>query len=266
MGRNTAFSLTVLGARGSMAVCGKDTSLFGGSTSCYMVQAGQQTLFLDAGSGLLSAPVDFDVPPVILLSHLHLDHVLGLGMYARLSQKGKKTNIFLPAGDEQSAEELLNRLYEPPYWPLHLEDYAGDVDIQALQLPMQIGEVTVEGMPGSHPGGCMVFKISHEGRSLVYATDFEHGTEASARLAAFAKDADLLLYDAQYTPASYEACRGFGHSTAEEGIALMAACDAKRLLLVHHDPKSTDAQLSEREEAIGRADVRFAREGEVFVL
>ena len=91
-------SLKVLGTRGSMAVTHRNQQIFGGNTSCYMVRAGDETVFLDAGSGILSAPVDFPRPPHILISHLHLDHVLGLGMYPRLVMKGRETLIHVPAG------------------------------------------------------------------------------------------------------------------------------------------------------------------------
>ena len=83
--------LTVLGSRGSMPVSQKGREVFGGATSCCMVQAGEDCVFLDAGTGLLSAPTEFPRPPLILVTHLHLDHILGLGMYRRLVTRGAKT-------------------------------------------------------------------------------------------------------------------------------------------------------------------------------
>ena len=258
--------VTVLGARGSVPACGRQFTGFGGSTSCYMVQAGEQTVFLDAGSGLVSAPVDFSVPPVILLSHLHLDHILGLGMYPRLSQKGKRTDIYVPAAPGEDPQALLNGVYEPPYWPLTLKNYAGDVHISPLQAHLEAGGIAIDTLEGYHPGGCKVFRLRYNGKTLVYATDQEPDEDGFAKLAAFAKDADLLLFDGQYSEEEYESRRGFGHSTAQKGIALMQQCGAKKLLLIHHDPHSTDAELTARETALGRADVRYAREGETIVL
>lgn len=260
------FQLQVLGTRGSMAVGGSEKDGFGGATSCYMVQAGGQTVFLDGGSGLLDAPVEFDVPPAIVLTHLHLDHVLGLGMYPRLSQKGLQTDLYVPAEDAAGALAALDGLYSPPFWPLSLKDYAGDVRIRPLTLPLQLGDMRIEGMEGCHPGGCFVLKLLYEGRSLVLATDFEHEEPFFSELAAFAKDADLLLYDGQYTEAEYGSRRGFGHSTAAKGVELMDRCGAKRLLLIHHDPSRTDAQLASMGAAIGRETVRFARAGETIAL
>ena len=261
-----ALRLTVLGARGSMPVGGADRVIFGGATSCYMVRSGADCVFLDAGSGLLSAPADCPGAPLILLSHLHLDHVLGLGMFPRLSRKGTLTLLRFPATSGQNAERPLDGLYAPPWWPVGLKQYVGALDIAPVELPMRHGRLYIEGVRGNHPGGCLIYRVSGGGRSLVYATDYEHDEPSFGRLADFARGTDLLLYDSQFSPAEYARKRGYGHSTAEKGMELMARCGAKRLLLIHHDPQSTDAALLERERRIGRADVRFAREGEVIEL
>ena len=258
----SGFQLTVLGTRGSIPVTGRDKMRFGGATSCYMVQAGDQTIFLDGGSGLVDAPLDFDVPPAILLSHLHMDHLLGLGMYARLSRKGSRTDLYVPAADGEDVSTALDRLYSPPYWPLRLWEYAGDVRIRPLVSPLQIGGVLVEAIPGDHPGGSLVLKLSFEGKTLVYATDQEPSEETAARLEAFAKDADLLMFDGQFTEAEAEQKKGFGHSAPSVSISLMRRCGAKQLLLIHHDPARTDAELEAAEQAVALPNVRFARAGE----
>ncbi len=255
----SGFQLTVLGTRGSIPVTGRDKMRFGGATSCYMVQAGEQTIFLDGGSGLVDAPLDFDVPPAILLSHLHLDHVLGLGMYRRLSQKDCRTDLYVPAG---AGENALDSLYAPPFWPLKLTGYAGDVRIHTMPASLRIGDVRVDTIPGDHPGGCLVMKLSFEGKTLVYATDQEPSETSFGTLAAFAKDADLLMFDGQFTEEEAEVRKGFGHSSPSKGIELMDACGAKQLLLIHHDPARTDAALEEMERRTGRSNVRFARAGE----
>ena len=271
---NTTLKVTVLGARGSMAVCRQDCLIYGGNTSCYLVEAGEETIFLDAGSGLINAPTEFKNAPAILISHLHLDHLLGLGMYPRMLMRGKATTIYVPSVEgamDQAVEEKLNRLYGPPFWPLSLEDYSGDGDIKAFPDTLMIGDVKVTTMQGSHPGGCLVMKLEYKDKSLVYATDFEHGKESEGKLteeklAEFAKGTDLLLYDAQYTSAEYETKKGFGHSTAEKGIEVMEKSGVKHLLLVHHDPQSTDDAIQKREAALSRENVHFAKEGEVIVL
>ena len=258
--------LTVLGCGGSIPVGGEKRALFGGATSCYMVQAGDDCVFLDAGTGLLSAPALLSKPPLILLTHLHLDHILGLGMYRRLLMKGERTLLCLPGKTVQQEQRMLEAVFSPPYWPLSLMDYKGDLELVLPRFPVRHGLLRIDCMEGRHPGGCMVFRVSCGEKSLVYATDYEHGSVGFAELERFAQGTELLLYDGQYGPEKYNARIGFGHSTEEKGVELMERCGAKRLLLIHHDPDSTDTELLRREARIGRENVRFAREGEVIEL
>lgn len=260
------FTCTVLGCRGSMSVSGADFQEFGTATSSYLVQVAGEAIILDAGSGILGAPTEFEHVPCILITHLHVDHLMGLGMYPRLTKKGAKTSIYVPADTHKEAAASLELLYSRPLWPVKLSDYTGKVRIAPVPEMLHMGDVTIEAIEGSHPGGCKVFKISFGGKALVYATDFEHEERATARLAEFAQGADLLLYDGQYTSDAYETHRGFGHSTAEEGVRLMERAGISRLLVVHHDPGSTDTQLAERERAFDDRRVHFARAGEVIEL
>ena len=127
------FHLTVLGTRGSMAIGSPAFSEFGGNTSCYMVRAGEETLFLDAGSGLLAAPDEYAKPPVILLSHLHLDHVMGLGMFSALSKRGQKVILYVPfCADAEEARSEIDRLFSPPFWPLKLSQMGAELQIRPL--------------------------------------------------------------------------------------------------------------------------------------
>lgn len=254
--------LTVLGARGSIPASGKKRSRFGGATSCYMVQAGPETIFLDGGSGLVSAPAVSQNAPVILLSHMHLDHLIGLGMYPRLSQAGAITRLLFKADTEEEMRDLLKRTYSPPFWPIPLTEYRGTLLLEPLKSTLQIGELTVESIEGRHPGGCLVFRLKYGDKCLVYATDCEPDDQLFSELVSFCKGADLLLYDGQFTEQESLAKKGFGHSTAERGVELMARSEAKRLWLIHHDPQSSDEELLRRERQFNSENIRYAREGE----
>lgn len=256
----------VFGTRGSMAVTRKDQQIFGGNTSCYMIQAGEETVFLDGGSGILNAPVDFPRPPHILISHLHLDHIMGLGMYPRLSQKGKETFLYIPAGPGEDPSGLLKGVYSPPYWPVSLDAYGGTVRIMPLTFPLKIGDIIIDGIPGSHPGGNYIISISWQGRRIIYASDYEYDPDSFQKLIKMAEGADLVLFDGQYTEEELAHCKGFGHSTPEYGLKLLERCGNTHLWLVHHDPQRTDEQLLAAEAGIARKNIHFSREGEEILL
>ena len=258
--------LTVLGTRGSIPISRPDSMLFGGQTSCYMIRAGEETIFLDGGSGLINAPTHFDRPPSILLSHFHLDHVIGLAMYPRLLEKGSETILYCPALTVKGAEEILDGVFSPPLWPLSLTEYTGALTLRTMSRRFRIGDLTVRTMPGFHPGGSVVMRLENEGKSLVYATDCEPDEKGLEALAMFSKDADLLLFDGQYTEEEYGKRAGFGHATAAMGRELLERSGAKQLLLIHHDPQRTDAELLAIEKKLGPDNMRFAREGEIICL
>lgn len=258
--------LTVLGARGSVPAGGGDKSVFGGSTSCYMLEACGQTVFLDAGSGLVSAPDVHGNTPVILLTHLHLDHVLGLGMYPRLSEPGTETRVLLGNGTAETAAAQLSALFAPPLWPLRLAEYGGGISFAPFPESFEIGVIRIDTMEGRHPGGCRIIRADCGGKRLIYATDYEPDAASFSALVSFSRGADLLLYDAQYTSEEYVRRQGYGHSTAEKGVELLGRSGAKRLLLIHHDPHASDEELLRRERQLGMENVRYAREGEVMCL
>ncbi len=82
---------------------------------------------------------------------------------------------------------------------------------------------------------------------IVYATDNEAGDRAGDRnLRELAQGADVLIYDAQFTPEEYDSCRkGWGHSTWRHGAQIAAECGVKELILFHHDPDHNDSFLDQ---------------------
>ena len=255
--------ITVLGCRGSMPVVQKEMQEFGGDTSCYQIEVQGECLFLDAGTGLTHASLPERKPIHILLSHPHVDHLLGLPMFPGLYQHGRKVILYGTAAGGLSLEEQVTRLMGPPLWPATLYQYPADVQFQEVRFPHSIGPFMIEDMPSCHPGGSLIFKVSACGKSIVYATDFEHTEEKTRELTAFAAGADLVLYDAQYTEEEFSVKKGFGHSTAEAGKRVQRESGAGRLLLIHHDPRHTDDFLKKQEKTLG---VRYTRQGEVIRL
>ena len=262
--------MTVLGARGSVPVEGNSFSVYGGATSCFKVEAGDEEIYLDAGSGIVSAKPSPHSRLTILLTHMHLDHVVGLPFFLALGQPRRPIDIYARSCSGLTPKEALDRLIAPPFWPVTLEQYPSNVKIHVMpDEKISIGDIDVEAIESSHPNNSVVYRLTQCGRALVYATDFEHNNpERVEALIKFADGCDLLLYDAQYTIEEYDRYRGFGHSTAEVGLEIAARAGAKRLMLVHHAPWRTDDRIAEFERRLSERheNISFARIGDVIEL
>lgn len=261
--------IEILGARGSVPVSGENYIKFGGATSCVRVfsdEDGEQKdneIYLDAGTGIVSA-VPFPESKVhILMSHMHLDHLTGLPFFSGLFDSTRSVRIYAKPRGGLSVKEAAEKLFTPPFWPCGLTSFPADVRLKDMPDSMDIGSLHIETMEITHPGGATAFKITSNDKKFVYASDFEHSKVSLKRLFDWARGADLILYDGQYTTEEYEKFRGFGHSVPEIGLEMAQKADIKQLMITHHAPGHDDTFLSEWEERLAGTDVAcsFAKEG-----
>ena len=299
-------TLHVLGCRGSMPISGPAFTKYGGATSSYLYMTDKEAIIIDAGTGILNLPDLGSRRISLLISHSHIDHILGLPMF--IGPLGaKELSIYGATHEQLTIRQQLDTYLKRPLWPVGLDAFSANinyVDVKENAAPLQIGDVTVTAVPSNHPGGSTIYKLECHGTSVVYASDFEHeelpddrkdivaieAATASAKdsaskdlitqmmsspldaLTTFSQNADLLLYDAQYTPEEYQKCKTFGHSTAEKANELRLAAGIKQTLLVHHAPGHTDEFLDGMEKEIHEKyncksdDMHLAKEGEVIKL
>lgn len=129
----------------------------------------------------------------------------------------------------------------------------------------------------AHPGGMFAYKVQENGKTFVFAGDFEHDGakgesfgENDKKIIEWSRGADALVIDAQYTPEEYQSKQGWGHSEIEWINYLAKEANIKKLFLTHHDPRHTDNKLDEMQEQSSRfakdivksnIPVTFARQG-----
>jgi phosphoribosyl 1,2-cyclic phosphodiesterase len=274
----------IWGCRGSVAAPGPDTMRYGGNTSCVEVRTTDGvTLVLDAGTGMRPLGAKLEAEGVrevhVLLSHLHLDHLQGLGFFRPLFDPDVHVHIWGPPSPVQPLEERIALYLSPPLFPVRLADIPSQVTFHdAPETPVSIGTAEVVAAAVTHQGPTVGYRITDGGWSLSYLPDHELSLWVSlADLDtdwisgfALAHQVDVLLHDAQYGDGEYPNHVGWGHSAIGHVVEFARKAEVSRLVLFHHDPFHDDDQLDElRRLAMemlghGEAAVQLAYEGMQF--
>lgn len=258
------------GCRGTHPVAHPGVMRYGGSTTAYLVEgAAGERILVDAGTGaralgarLLTAGGRGRV--LLLLTHYHLDHTMGLPAFGPMYDRRWTVTIAAPRRGRQVVRDVVPRLLHAPFWPLQVEDLAATIRFRSLaathgRRPLRVGRLSVRWCPVQHPGGCTAYRIDEGRCGVVVATDVEWGrapAAARAALTALCRDpvpADLLVMDGQFTRRTYPAHAGWGHSTWEECVALARGAGVRRLIVTHHAPDRTDRDLARLARRLARA-------------
>ena len=190
----------------------------------------------------------------IFFSHVHWDHIQGFPFFDPAFVPGNKIHLYGGNNVSRTLEETLAGQMDHPSFPVHLTDMGAKMTFndlhegQTLELPDgRRGNVRITTGRGNHPNGVWAYRVEHGGKAVVYATDTEHYAIVDPRLSKLARNADVLIHDAQYTPEEYDGTSGrggpktgWGHSTFNEAARLAAAANVKQLILFHHDPMQND--------------------------
>lgn len=279
------FRIKFWGVRGSIPTPGPNTAQVGGNTSCLEINADDTLVILDGGTGLrlLGDELIAKGQPVnayMFFSHVHWDHIQGFPFFIPIFQPQNEVHIFGGRNLEMTLGETLAGQMNFPNFPVSLDACAAKMhfkefeDGQAMTLA---NNLTIKGLPLRHPNGCYGYRVEYEGKVFTYCTDTEHDDnpdEPDANVLELARDADVFVYDAQYTPAEYTGEEGgfpkvgWGHSTYVEAANLAKAANVGRLVLFHHDPGHSDEKVAEIEAACQKLfpNTEAAREGRIFEL
>src|SRR5262245_54014750 len=267
------------GTRGSIPVCDRDFQDFGGNTTCVML-AGDlgQVAILDAGSGIRNLGKDLIASGhqqagtmFLAFSHFHWDHIQGFPFFAPAYDRRRHFTIsaFGRGREVKDLKSIFAGQMQAEYFPLTLDQMGATVAFLdpagptfEVPQPRGGGSTRMTSYKHNHPGGAYTYRIESRGKVLVFCTDVEHGDRIDPNIVKLAREADLLIHEAQYTPAELKHKKGWGHSSWEQAIEVARQAGVKQLALTHHDPDHNDAFLVRMEEECQKhfAHVVLARE------
>ncbi len=262
------------GVRGSTPCHGQEIARYGGNTSCVSVEVpSEDPLLFDLGTGLRYFGLGCMAPfqGTCLVSHLHWDHVQGLPFFSPLLHADTRLVVYAPSeNDGRTAADVLASTICPPLFPIGLESFPGRIDVREAPSLFRIGGFEIQSTSVPHVGAANGYRVTHSGTSVAYISDHQQpteGTHIADGVAALCEGVDLLIHDAQYTPAEFARKSTWGHCTMEYAVWLAGEVGARRLALYHHDPTHDDDmmdRLTAAAAACGEAmgvEVFAAREG-----
>ena len=264
--------VTLWGTRGSLASPGPETARYGGNTSCVEVRGNDGTvLILDAGTGLrglgLSLPKSLRRVN-LLLTHLHMDHIQGLGFFGPLRNSEMEVHVWGPASTTLDLRSRLTRYLSPPLFPVHLRDLTSELFFHEVpQDDFEIGEFRISTALVCHPDPTVGYRIQAPEAVITYLPDHEPALGAKTFPLSpdwtsgyeLAAGSDILIHDAQYTEDEYKSRVGWGHSSLKQAFEFAQLAGVRTFIPFHHDPSHTDDILDDIiNKSIGLAQPDFA--------
>ena len=284
-----SLKMKLWGVRGSTPTPQIENLGHGGNTACVEIRLPTgEILIFDGGTGVrtlgLSLLDEFrgrNIRASFFLTHYHWDHIQGIPFFGPLYGEDNEFTFYsFPSsfpdarGEDKGrligVEEMLEGQMKNPYFPVNLALLPSQRNfVEIDRTPIKQGMASIHPFPMNHPQGARGYRIESNGASIVYATDLEHGYPAlDTVVREYSQNANVLIYDSQYTPDEYSQHVGWGHSTWEEATRVAQDAGVEHLILFHHDPARTDQMMFE---VVERARRKFhnttaAKEGSVLIL
>ena len=187
-------------------------------------QLGHELLKTEFGNGTGFA--------TILLTHTHWDHIQGFPFFAPFYIKGNRFNIYSPYNDIKERIEY-QQVYT--HFPINLEYMLAQKEFFIIdkESEIYINDVKIKNKSMRHPGGSFGFRFEENGKSFVFTSDCEFNIDEIDKIDTyknFFENADVCVFDTQYTFEESINKIDWGHSSASIAIDIASMFNIKRLI------------------------------------
>lgn len=222
----------------------------GGNTTCLEIRTASGIIIIDGGTGLRDLGISLEKrrDPVrefpIFFSHFHWDHLQGIPFFGPAWVKGNRLVFASPV---PSVERIIRDQMRPPYFPVTMDAMPATLRFVYLQGDsVRLGGAEVRWKRMNHPGGAFAYRITENGRSVVFATDSEvtdREFQQREENRSFFEAADLLVLDSQYTLEESFTKFDFGHTSYTMAVNLASEWKVRKLVLFHYEPRYDDRKI-----------------------
>ncbi|MCK4994022.1 MAG: MBL fold metallo-hydrolase [Candidatus Omnitrophica bacterium] len=214
-----------------------------GNTVCTLIKTDSCNIILDAGSGFVKADryIDNTKPTAVFLSHLHLDHIIGLHALAKFKFP-KGLVIYAP----QSAIKALKAFIAQPF-TVPPKGLSFKIKFSAALKKMRFAGMEINALLLVHSSDCLGYRFKGQGKTIAYCTD----TGSCENIVKLGNNADLLITECALRKGQDDG--GWPHLDPIQAALLAKEANAHRLVLTHFD---ADNYPSKKHRSIAQTHAR----------
>ncbi len=227
---------------------------YGGNTTCVEVRTKDDELIIvDAGTGIRNLGLELmqgdfgkgEGIATVLFTHTHWDHVQGIPFFLPFFVEGNRFNIYSPLNDIRDRIEYQQVF---THFPVNLDSMLATKEFFILEKESDfyLNDIKITNKRMRHPGGSFGFRFEEDGKVFVFTCDCEFNIDEIDKIDTykdFFSNADVVVFDTQYTFEESVNKIDWGHSSASIAIDIVTKFNVKKLILWHHEPNYSDEKL-----------------------